>query len=157
MEPVVTLSATNVFGDTVTLEVVAFGEPATNATGAIKVALPATAVMVLLSAFFEVSVVAARPLPSVLGLGVATTSLPLLLLNATAWPITALAYASRINATAVAAALPLATRPLGDTASDDCVAFGEPAVPITSVVTDAVPTCAVIVFVSALLVLSVVV
>ena len=59
-------------------------------------------------------------------------------------------------AATVVCALPSATNPLGEMVMVDCAAFGEPAMATTVVVTEALPKSAVIVFVSALVVLSVV-
>ena len=78
------MSATKLFGLTTKLDVVAFGEPTVNVTVAVAVADPAVAVTVLVSALVAVSVVAYRPLPSVVPLALANTSFPLLLANDTA-------------------------------------------------------------------------
>ena len=77
------MSATKLLGETDRLDSVALGEPLTKATVAVMLADPATAVMVFVSAFVDDSAVVARPLASVLAVGVTTTSLPLLLLKDT--------------------------------------------------------------------------
>ena len=154
--PVVALSATKLLGLTVKADCVALGEPAVNVTPAVAVAPPAVAVIVFASALVAVRVVTYLPLPSVVPLAPAKTSLPLLLANDTDCDGTMLLYTSFTEAVTVAADDPFAMTLAGEMARLVYVELAAPAVLVRVVVTEALPTSAVIVFVSAFVVLIVV-
>ena len=136
------------------VDVVTVGSPGTNVALADSVAPAKWAVTAWTPACVAVNGVDARPLASVTPFGLTTTSLAWLLANVTAWPGTALAYASRATRAAIAAADPLATTLGGVTAKLDTVAFAAPARAVTDVVTVRPPTEAPIVFAWARVVVS---
>ena len=142
--------ATMLFGDALTEDSVAFGVPATKVTWLLTLAAPNTAVTVFVSALVEASVVVYTPFASVFPFAAPNTLLLWLLLSATAWLGTRLPNASRTVTTTPVVAVPLATTPLGDSASEEVAVAGAPATNVMVVCGDAAPAVTVIVFASAL-------
>ena len=144
------MSATMLLGVATSELVLATGAPATKATCPVIDAPAAIAVTVFVSALVDFSVVANRPLLSVLPDAAANVLLLPLLASVTAKLGTGLPNASRTTKLRAVVAVPLATTLLGDRVSARSAEAGAPATKVTFACGVAAPALSVIVLASAL-------